>query len=144
MTNKEINKSLTEGKHFLLTLKELSNYKDSCNKLVDDLDKATLDVLHAFELNKISDKEKLRLSNILINIRKDRRYYKDRLTILGVIADPLHAAEEKGVGVKKAFGILEAQLNYATKLFNQLDTRRYTPRVLKQLAFEPIEKKENN
>ena len=75
MAQDEISKFLNITIEFTEQFRKLKQKYDFYNNAVQELDRATQDVLHKLELDKLSSGEKCKWATQLSNIRKDRRYY---------------------------------------------------------------------
>lgn len=84
------------------------------------------DILHKFELEKLSYSERCRLATVLVNNRKDRRYYKDHVEELEPIIN--HMKDPVSI---KAINILKQLLGEVRKVEKYHRNRTYTPRVMK-------------
>lgn len=92
---------------------------------VNKLDKATQDIMHKLELEDLSYAENCKLMTKLKNIRKDRRYYKDRVEQYQVISDYYNAN-------KKSVELLRQKLGEVRKVEEYHSKRTYTPKVLRE------------
>lgn len=106
---------------------------DSYTKLVERADKATQDILHKMELDNLSSNEKIKYSTKLQNIRRDRRYFKDKVEALQDLMD-------KFIGFGQSFnGNVNKMGNIAgnsRKSYLNRENRKYTPRVITDLVIE--------
>ena len=92
---------------------------------VEELDKATQDILHQLELG--DNKERSKWTTKLVQVRKERRYAKDMTIALLPIAN---YAENSMPEVKKVERLLGDYRKEKTKLKD----RKYSARVVKNLS----------
>ena len=92
---------------------------------VEELDKATQDILHQLELG--DNKERSKWTTKLVQVRKERRYAKDTTIALLPIAN---YAENSMPDVKK----VERLLGDYRKEKSKLKDRKYSARVVKNLS----------
>lgn len=92
---------------------------------VEELDKATQDILHQLELG--DNKERSRWTTKLVQVRKERRYAKDMTIALLPIAS---YTENSMPDVKK----VERLLGDYRKEKSKLKDRKYSARVVKNLS----------
>lgn len=92
-------------------------------------DKLTQDYLHKLELEKIPYKERCKIATSLVQNRKDRRYFKDRVEELEPIIDMLNSREQDFRPfirkLKEVLGQVRKQETYHSNRF-------YVPKVLRQ------------
>lgn len=78
-------------KTYLDTISDFQKaYQYAFNK-VNETDKATQDLLHQLELGSV--KERNKTATLLSKVRKERRYYKDIVTVLQPLMDLVGTAE---------------------------------------------------
>lgn len=92
---------------------------------VEELDKATQDILHQLELG--DNKERSKWTTRLVQVRKERRYAKDMVITLTPIAN---YADSSMPDVKK----VERLLGDYRKEKSKLKDRKYSARVVKNLT----------
>lgn len=106
---------------FSTLIKSSSAEYDIYSKEVNDMDKATQDVLHQLELG-----EKISIpkwSKELVNVRKRRRYAKDMATLL----EPMR---NYYLDNKKSIDRLDIIVGEIRKVEKNQKNRIYTPRIL--------------
>jgi len=111
-------------KNFLDMIGEAESTLPTVYSLVNDLDKATQDIMHKLELEDLSYKENCKLMTQLKTIRKDRRYYKDKVEQYMIISQ--YYKENR-----KPVDLLRQKLGEMRKVEEYHSTRTYRPRVLK-------------
>lgn len=111
-------------KNFLDMINEAEANMPTVYSAVNDLDKATQDIMHKLELEDLSYKENCRLMTQLKSIRKDRRYYKDKVEQYQIVT-------QYNKDNKKAIDLLRQKLGEMRKIEEYHATRTYKPRVLK-------------
>lgn len=114
---------------FVKAMKSAQSEHDYYYAKVNELDKATDDILHQFELG--TPKDRGRFSTKLALIRKQRRFAKDRVAMtkpINVFATA-HNADIKAI---------ERLLGDVRKERKNMQVRTYKPKVLKDLAFEGV------
>ena len=103
-------------------LKDYKLYKD----YLDNEDKILQDILHSFELGKLSTNEKGKLATRLVTNRKDRRYYKDKVEEL----EPIFQFFTEPTN-KKVLDNLKQVLGDVRKTEKYHANRNYKPKILK-------------
>ena len=116
---------------FKATIEKATRRYDYYFTKVNELDKASDDLLHQLELG--SPSEVVKWSRKLATIRRQRRYAKDMVAKLWPIKDYYM---RNGAGFFK-FTELVGELNKANK---SLQGRTYSPKVVKELTIAEIEK----
>ena len=111
-------------KNFLDMIGEAESTLPTVYSLVNDLDKATQDIMHKLELEDLSYKENCKLMTQLKTIRKDRRYYKDKVEQYMIISQYYKDN-------RKSVDLLRQKLGEMRKVEEYHSTRTYRPRVLK-------------
>ena len=133
-----MNKTLDYIEQFLdLSIQFVEAYKNVDTKyqtyttLLSRADKATQDVLHKLELDTLSQSEKAKLATKLTNIRKDRRYYKDKVEALGVIVEKFESWGQSFGGCVNKLGNIAGttKKSYQNRVY-----RKYTPRVITEIT----------
>ncbi len=92
---------------------------------VNELDKATQDLLHQIELGKPSERGKW--ATKLADVRKERRFAKDRASI----TEPIVVFADNNLPQIKA---IERLLGDVRKENSKLKDRKYSPKVIKNLT----------
>ena len=111
-------------KNFLDMIGEAESTLPTVYSLVNDLDKATQDIMHKLELEDLSYKENCKLMTQLKTIRKDRRYYKDKVEQYMIISQYYKDN-------RKPVDLIRQKLGEMRKVEEYHSTRTYRPRVLK-------------
>lgn len=136
----ELIELLSDGLKFIQRLKKLNPQLEHYSTVVNDLDKATQDILHKLELDdKISQKEKAKQATLIRNIRRDRRYYKDRAEAYSEIVNLLNSCMEPGTDFKHGFNKLETEMGKFRKKFSTREPRVYKPKFIKDLVINKNE-----
>lgn len=94
---------------------------------VNELNKAQEDILHQIEFG--NPKERNKWATKLSNIRKERRFAKDRVAVTGALRK---YADDNQPQIKS----IERLLGEVRKEQDGLKGRKYSPRVLKNLTIE--------
>ena len=126
---------------FVEGFRKLKATYDIYTNNISELDKATQDILHKFELDIIPSNEKCKLATQLSNIRKDRRYYKDKAATLKSILDVIDEAESKSGQFISNVNKLGNMAGVIRKKYASKDSRLYTPRFIKDMV---INSQKNN
>lgn len=107
------------------------------NNAVQELDKATQDILHKLELDRLSSGEKCKWATQLSNIRKDRRYYKDKAEALKALIDCIDESKSFANEVNR-FGNVAGNLrkNYSNRQY-----RKYAPKFIKEMKINSQRKR---
>lgn len=111
------------------------------NNAVQELDKATQDVLHKFELDRLSSGEKCKWATQIANIRRDRRYYKDKAETLRQIIDVIDDIESKNGQFSTDLNKLGNMAGIIRKTHLNKPNRIYTPRVIKEMKINSQRKR---
>ncbi len=121
----EAEKILEKLYDLIMSLSEEEKRLDKELKVQEDI---TQDLLHEIELAKLSAIERMQVYNQLRKNRKERRKIKDNLNFIGTLKGFERKFIEKG---------MLAETNQVLKNIemykNNLETRTYTPKVLKNL-----------
>lgn len=104
----------------------LENYNIYYNK-VGEQDRLTQDYLHALEINDNNKAERERITQQLIDNRRDRRFYKDRVEEIEPIVEFYNNPNNK-MAFERLNQLLEALKNVEEYHKN----RTYKPRVLRE------------
>ena len=126
---------LSNGLRFLAELKTMEAKENSNKKAVNDLDKATQDVLHKVELDeKMNQSEKAKQVTLLRNIRRDRRYYKDKAEFY----EAINAIFEDGenVSFKKGLNKMFTEFGKIRAKYTNSGNRTYRPKFIKTLQIK--------
>ena len=107
------------------------------NNAVQELDKATQDILHKLELDRLSSGEKCKWATQLANIRKDRRYYKDKVEALKALIDCIDEGKSFANEVNR-FGNVAGNIR---KSYSNRQYRKYAPRFIKEMKINSQKKK---
>ena len=95
--------------------------------MVGEKDKETIDFMHEVELKKLKQNEKAKMMTRLVEIRKERRYWKNKVDEYQSINELLNDKE-----FKKTIEQLKQVLGKVRKAENYLEDREYKPRVKKE------------
>lgn len=115
-------------KAFLDSVKDFSKAYKNAFEEVGKCDKATQDLLHQLELGEYNERGKT--TTQLVQVRKNRRLNKDLTLILEPLVNLLKEETSRQF-IRK----LEQVLGDTRKIENNLITRQYYPRVIRQLKF---------
>ena len=107
--------------YFTYVIEALAGYRESLIKAESDVDLKICDILHYIELCDTSDEEAAKLVDLLKECREHRRDVKDEIIRLD--------AFQRTVGTSANV----AKAKEAIKSIKGLETRRYTPRKLREL-----------
>lgn len=119
----EIEELFRLGIDFFSKLSNLVSQYDVYFDYVNKADLATNDLLHKLELGKIEEGEtKTKLFTQLTNIRKDRRFYKDKVEGL----EPVITYYNNN---KNVLNQLKNILGTSNKKYNNRVYRKYKPRI---------------
>ena len=119
MNNSEIIKS------FLDMINESESMYQIAYDKVNELDKASGDILHKLELDNLSYSDNCKLMTQLKTLRKDRRYYKD-------LVEEYEVMNKYYNENKKAVDLLKQKLGDMRRIESYHSVRTYKPRVLKE------------
>lgn len=124
--------NMEEVKLLLLEIEELFMNLEDIKKAIEnhicDKESEQEDYLHELEFAKLNGIEIVQVAKSLINIRRERRVYKNKLELLKTIKGFTDKYITKGI----IPDIRQAIQNLDTLKSNQ-ETREYTPRVIKNL-----------
>lgn len=132
MEKDEIGKFLNLTIEFIEHFRKLKQKYDFYNNAVQELDRATQDVLHKLELDKLSSAEKCKWATQLSNIRKDRRYYKDKVDALKSLIDCIDESKQFTNDMNR-FGNIAGNVR---KNYSNRQNRIYTPKVIKEMTID--------
>ncbi len=110
---------------FIKLLDKANTMYQSAYDMVGNEDKKSSDILHEFELKKLTASEKAKLGTQLQKNRKNRRYWKDITQVLLPIVDLL-----KENAVNTSLNKTKQMLGYLRKAEENLEDRYYIYRVL--------------
>ena len=113
--------------NFAIHYKTVNSKYKTYNDLLNRADKATQDILHKLELDSLSQSEKAKLATKLSNIRKDRRYYKDKVEALETLVGKF---ESWGQSFGGCINKLENISGVTKRNYQNRNNRKYTPRVI--------------
>lgn len=116
-----------------------ANYEFYNNSMVK-LEQATQDILHKFELDKMTSSEKNKWATKLANIRKDRRYYKNKALTLKMVIDLIEELE-KDIQFTKGVNKFGNNVGAIRKKYLNLPNRVYSPKVIKEMVIVSQEEK---
>lgn len=123
---------IEEVKTLLLDMENLFMNLDNRKKELEDQinikEAEQEDYLHELELAKLNGIEIMKVSNVLIKTRKDRRKLKDKLEIIKTLKGYTDKFINKGIIAETR----QAISNIDTLKSNQ-ESREYTPRIVKDL-----------
>lgn len=132
MKNKDyIDNFLELSIKFSQTYKEVNDKFDIYSKLLNECDKATQDLLHLLELGNLDQSGKSKIATKLSNVRKDRRYYKDKVEALQVLVDNFQGWGQSFDGCMKKLGNIAGN---SRKKYQNRENRKYTPRIIKEIG----------
>lgn len=124
--------NVEESKILLLEIEQLFTDLDDIKKELEnkiDLKGAEQeDYLHELELGNLSGLEILKVSKELIRTRKERRVLKDKLEVINTLKGYTDKYITKGI-----IADTRQAINNIDTLINNQQTRKYTPRVVKDL-----------
>lgn len=134
---------LNNAVEFMEYFRNIKKHFDYYNSALSDLDKATQDILHKFELDKISSNEKCRWATELSKIRKDRRYYKDRVETLKLIIETMDEINGKSNQLVSDINKFATIFGVARKSYLNKGNRFYSPKVIKDMTINSQNKRNN-
>lgn len=119
-------------KTYLDTISDFQKaYQYAFNK-VNETDKATQDLLHQLELGSV--KERNKTATLLSKVRKERRYYKDIVTVLQPLMDLVGTAE-----AERFFNLFKSKtLGETRKAEKMIENRQYFPRVVTDIEIAKL------
>lgn len=124
--------NIEEVKTLLLDMENLFMNLDNRKKELEDQinikEAEQEDYLHELELAKLNGIEIMKVSNVLIKTRKERRKLKDKLEIIKTLKGYTDKFINKGIIAETR----QAISNIDT-LKNNQESREYTPRIVKDL-----------
>lgn len=124
--------NIEESKILLLEIEQLFTDLDDIKKELEnkiDLKGAEQeDYLHELELGNLSGLEILKVSKELIRTRKERRVLKDKLEVINTLKGYTDKYITKGI-----IADTRQAINNIDTLINNQQSRKYTPRVVKDL-----------
>lgn len=106
---------------------------ETYTKLVEKSDKATQDILHKMELDNLSHSDKLKFATKLAHIRRDRRYFKDKVEALNDLMTKFDAFGQSFIGCVNKMGAIAGN---SRKGYQNRANRKYTPRVITDLIID--------
>ena len=118
---------------FAESYKSFKTKFDNYSKLVNKADKATQDILHKMELDTLSTNEKIKYSTKLQNIRRDRRYFKDKVEALQELMEKFEGFGQSFNGCVNKMGNIAGN---SRKGYQNRTNRKYTPRVITDLVID--------
>lgn len=124
----DVSGKLTDFIKFCREARSMHNY---CKTKVDEYEKGTYDYTHKYELEKMTQSQKAKLSTAFSTHLKERRFYKDRVEELQPLIDFL----ESDTG-RVAFRNLEQTLGEVRKKESYHACRTYIPKMEKLKALE--------
>lgn len=111
---------------FLKLIDSVSKEYQIAFDMVGEKDKETIDFMHEVELKKLKQNEKAKMMTRLVEIRKERRYWKNKVDEYQSLNELLNDKE-----FKKTIEQLKQVLGKVRKAENYLEDREYKPRVKK-------------
>ena len=124
--------NIEEVKALLLDMENLflnlENIKKELEDQINIKEAEQEDYLHELELAKLNGIEIMKVSNVLIKTRKDRRKLKDKLEVIKTLKGYTDKFINKGIISETR----QAISNIDTLKSNQ-ESREYTPRIVKDL-----------
>lgn len=133
--------NIEESKILLLEIEqlfiELDDIKKELESKIDLKGAEQEDYLHELELGNLSGLEILKVSKELIRTRKERRVLKDKLEVINTLKGYTDKYITKGIiaDTRQAISNIDT-------LINNQQTRKYTPRVVKDLKCAKSKKEE--
>ena len=121
----EVKKLLSDMENLFINL---DNRKKELEDQINIKEAEQEDYLHELELAKLNGIEIMKVSNVLIKTRKDRRKLKDKLEIIKTLKGYTDKFINKGIIAETR----QAISNIDTLKSNQ-ESREYTPRIVKGL-----------
>lgn len=121
----EVKKLLSDMENLFINL---DNRKKELEDQINIKEAEQEDYLHELELAKLNGIEIMKVSNVLIKTRKDRRKLKDKLEIIKTLKGYTDKFINKGIIAETR----QAISNIDTLKSNQ-ESREYTPRIVKDL-----------
>ena len=118
---------------FAESFKSIRTKYETYSKLVEKYDKATQDILHKMELDNLSQSDKLKFATKLAHIRRDRRFFKDKVEALADLMAKFDGYGQSFVGNINKMGAIAG--NSRKSYTNRLN-RKYTPRVITDLVID--------
>lgn len=118
---------------FAECFKTIRTKYDAYVKLVERSDKATQDILHKMELDNLTHSDKLKFATKLAHIRRDRRFFKDKVEALQELMAKFDGYGQSFVGNINKMGAIAGN---SRKCYNNRLNRKYTPRVITDLVIE--------
>ena len=112
---------------FLKLIDSVSKEYQIAFDMVGEKDKETIDFMHEVELKKLKQNEKAKMMTMLVEIRKERRYWKNKVDEYQSLNELLNDKE-----FKKTIEQLKQVLGKVRKAENYLEDRKYKPRVKKE------------
>lgn len=112
---------------FLNFITEAQSHYRFCVDEMETQDKLTQDFLHSLELDELKCKERSKLATQLAIIRKDRRYFKDRIEELEPIIEFFDEPQNK-----KVLDKLTNVLGDIRKAERYHKNRTYIPKIMKE------------
>jgi hypothetical protein len=112
---------------FLKLIDSVSKEYQIAFDMVGEKDKETIDFMHEVELKKLKQNEKAKMMTRLVEIRKERRYWKNKVDEYQSLNELLNDKE-----FKKTIEQLKQVLGKVRKAENYLEDREYKPRVKKE------------
>ena len=112
---------------FLKLIDSVSKEYQIAFDMVGEKDKETTDFMHEVELKKLKQNEKAKMMTKLVEIRKERRYWKNKVDKYQSLNELLNDKE-----FNKTIEQLKQVLGKVRKAENYLEDREYKPRVKKE------------
>lgn len=106
----------------------LDDYKKELENQISIKEAEQEDYLHELELGKLNGIEIMKVSNALIKTRKERRVLKDKLDLIKTLKGYVDEYIKKGIIAQTR----QVITNIDT-LKSNLESREYTPKVIKEL-----------
>jgi hypothetical protein len=141
MKKNDIEELLFFGNGFFSCFKEVVSLNKLYLEGMTNADKATQDILHNIELNTLSSLEKTKSVTLLSKIRKDRRYYKDKVEALEAIIENFNTLKTTSPGFEKSLNKLANCFGIVSKKYKNREKRKYTPRIIKNENLEKEKEK---
>lgn len=123
-----ISDELTRFTNLCAEVRKMHTY---CEERLRDCDKETQDYLHKLELETLTSSEKAKIATALKRVRKERRYYKDRVEA----CQPLIEAFETNPA-KLFINNLSGVVSKCKRVEGYHASRTYIPKVVKETLIE--------
>ncbi len=123
-----ISDELTRFTNLCVEVRKMHTY---CEERLRECDKETQDYLHKLELENLTSSEKAKIATALKRVRKERRYYKDRVEACQPLIDALETNP-----CKLAINSLSGVVSKCKRVEAYHLSRTYIPKVVKETWIE--------